>query len=398
MIEILEPYFDKNILNKIIYPINIQDQVYEFYIQYNISEKLDLNTNIDAIVIMFISVAICNKWKIKSNFPIDEKLYHNLLQIPNTYKKYHSKHTSLLSMIKYNEIDLILDLPTCNRSNSNKGLQCNITPISMGIDSLHTILLNKDHLTHLIYVNEMDRSSIIDNFQNSIKYVSNKYNKTLIIADSNFKDLMTWSLLIKDTNISIPGTNFAVFTSDAILFASCYPLGIKTMYFSGNGYKIIPYMVGQHHEINKYYISNEFNCNENHTPRINKINFIMNNDKELIKDMRVCNENNFIYNSIQYLNCSKCRKCYLTILYFYMLGYYDELKHIFLLPDKNEINIHLYSISNDKNKLLSSIYHDKIYDEYFKMYKNNNFNSIKDIVDNYTGEFIYENYVLTCKN
>ena len=108
MIEILEPYLDLTDLNKIIYPIIIQNIKYNFYIHYDVSEELDLNLDIDCIVAMLCSIAICNNWKIKSDLPIDEKLYKNLKELPHTYKKYHSKHTSLMSMIKYEEINLIL--------------------------------------------------------------------------------------------------------------------------------------------------------------------------------------------------------------------------------------------------------------------------------------------------
>ena len=393
MIEILKPFLDSNVLNKIIYPVYIDNNLHNFYIKYNISEKLDLNLNIDAIVIMLSSIAICNKWKIKSECSIDEKLYNNLLLLPNTYKKYHSKHIGLLSMIKYDEINLILDIPTCNRNNTNYGLNCNITPISMGVDSLHTILLNKNDLTHLIYINNLDNSNFIEDFKKNIKIVSDKYNKNLIIADSNFKKL-TISLKLNNSNISMPGTNYAVFTSDAIQLASSYPLGINTIYLSGFGFKNIPCIMGQHYEINKYFISNEYNIIDNHETRIKKINYIVNNDKQIIKYLHVCNDN-----TLESLNnCSNCLKCNLTIFYFYMLGYCDELNEIFILPKKDEIIHNLKIFHKNPIKNLYTKYNDLIYEQYLNLYLNNNEQPINNIINNYYGEFIEEKYVLLSKN
>jgi len=241
----------------------------------------------------------------------------------------------------------------------------------MGVDSLHTILFNKDVLTHLIYINNMDLSNTIPHFNKLLQKVSKKYDKKLIIANSNFKQ-MTMSLKLKN-NISMPGINYAVFTSDAILLASCYPLGLKKMYFSGFGSKKFPCLMGQHSEINKYFNSSEFVC--------------INNDKEIIKYIRVCNDPA----TTKYANCSKCRKCITTIMYFYMLGYYDVLKNSFLLPRKEKIKNYL--VPREETKL-SSIYFNKIFEEYVKLYNANQCNSLNNIIENYSGDFINDNYFL----
>jgi hypothetical protein len=410
MIEILQPVLDNNISNKIIYPVRIDRKLYEFYIHYDVPYTLDLNMNIDCIVVMLTSIAICNKWKIVSKLSIDEKLYNNLMQLPNTYKKYHSKHTSLLSMVKYEELNLVLEMPKCNRSSSKKelrreirnknesgtprlnpegkgyvGLRAKITSLSMGVDSLHTILFNKHALSHLIYINNMDLSNTIPHFNKLLQKVSNKYDKKLIIANSNFKQ-MTMSLKLNNS-ISMPGTNYAVFTSDAILLASSYPLGLKKMYFSGFGSKNFPCLMGQHSEINKYFNSSEFVCIANEVERVRKINFIVKNDEEIIKHIRVCNDPT----TTKCANCSKCRKCITTIMYFYILGYYDILKDSFLLPSKEKIKNHLVPYEESK---LSSVYFNKIFEEYVKLYNANQCNSLNNIIENYSGDFINDNYFL----
>ena len=388
MIEILQPYFDTTITNKIIYPVKINGNLYDFYMHYENEndKKMDLNLNIDGIVVMLSSIAICNKWKITSTLPIDEKLYNNLLKLPNTYKKYHSKHTSLLSMVSYDEIELILDLPTFNRENTiEKGLQCNITPISMGIDSLHTILSNLQEITHTIYINYMDVSTTVDNFHEVINYFSEKYNKSLIIANSNFKELLLLS--------NLPGTNYGVFMSDAILLASCYPLGLKKLYFSGFGNSNLPCLMSQHSDINKYFNSNEFTTCNNEIERIKKINYIVNNDVEMIKFLYVCNTY-ILNNTTNIVNCSKCRKCIITLLYFHMLGYIHLLNDTFVLPTEEELKHLMNTIHIGTNKALGTIYYDKIYEEYLKLYKNNNEEPLCEIIDNYCGKFVGEDYHL----
>lgn len=393
MIEILEPFLDKVETNKIIYPITIDETTYEFYIQYDFLKKIELNTNIDAIVIMLSSLAICNKWKIKSSLPIDKVLYNNLLNLPSTYKKYHKKHTSMLGMVAIDELNLILDIPTCNRSTNSKGLNANITPISMGIDSLHTILLNKDELSHIIYINNMDLSNKDPKFYDKINIVSNKYNKPLIVANSNFKKVIL-SLKSKESTanniIKLPGINYGVFTSDAILLASCYPLGIKQLYFSGFGNKNFPCLMGQHSEINKYFNSNEFITSNNETERIKKIDFIVKSDETLIKYIRVCNE----WPDKKCANCSKCRKCMITMLYFYILGYYEKLKNTFLITDDSIIEENLLTIHKGTDKGLSTIYFDKIYETFLNLYLENNRKPLNNIINNYNSDFINEDYHL----
>jgi len=392
MIEILTPFLDNITKHKIIYPIIINGISYQLYLQYNFSSPVELNTNIDAIVIMLSSIAICNKWKITSKLPIDTLLYDNLIGLPNSYKKYYKKHTGLLSMLSIDELNLILDMPTCTRNN-NKGLNANITPISMGIDSLHTILLNKDDLDHIIYINELDLSNKDPEFYNKINMVSNKYNKKLIIVNSNFKNLIL-SLKINTTDnniITMHGTNYGVFTSDAILLASCYPIGIKKLYFSGFGSKSFPCLMGQHTDINKYFNSSEFITINNETERIKKIDYIVKNDKTLIKDIRVCNN----MPTKKCNNCSKCGKCMKTILYFYMLGYYNTLNNTFLLPRISIIKKYLIKIHKYPHAVLSDIYFNKVYEGWLKLYLQNTMKPLTNIINDYTGDFINEDYHLS---
>jgi hypothetical protein len=389
MIEILTPILDNNC---IVYPVKINTVLYNFEIKYS-SENRDnfvLSDNIDGIVPMFVSIAICNKIPIVSQHPIDIELYNNLMKIQDIYKKYHSKHSYLLSMIKKDEINLVLDMPTCNRKNMNPvGLNANITPISMGIDSLHTILTNIDSVTHLIYINKLDNSNTINTFYSSIVEHSKNFNKELIYSTSNFKEIMC--------NLELHGTNYGVFTNDFIILASCYPLGIKTMYFSGLGGDI-PCLAGQHSEINQYLNSNEFINIHNNTARIKKIKYIIQYNPELLNKIRVCNDDisefekyNIAVPNI--LNCSVCEKCARTLAYIYMLGYYEKAI-TFYKPDVNFIDYYMENYYNRPKKIMADKYDDLALLGYLDIYNKNN-NSIYDILDKYDdGKFIGEEFII----
>jgi hypothetical protein len=373
MIDILQPILNNN---EITYPVIIDNTLHNFNIKYNI-ENITLNPNIDGIVPTLISIAICNKWKIHSEFPIDIKLYENLLKIPETFKKYHHKHTYLLKMITKEEIKVILDMPTCERTNI---YDKHITPISMGVDSLHTILTEMAKLTHLIYVNNLDLSNKINNFNNIITNIANKFNKPLIIADSDIKQ--------KLSDLCLPGTNYSVFTNDAIILALCYPLGINTIYFSGLGGDV-PFLSGQHSELNRYYCGNGFNNIHNNTLRIKKIKYILENDISLLSTLRVCNDDTSYTN---FLNCSNCCKCIYTLTYIYMLGHIDEA--ITFNTNVNYLDYFINEYSKKEGKLLFEIFDEKELLAFIKLYKSNN-NSLIDILDEYDGCFINDEFVLT---
>lgn len=387
MIEILKPKKFNNIIN---YPIKINNILYTFNICYtNYNGKL--NTNIDGIVIMMISIAICNKWKIKSVLPIDSLLYDNLLNIVDVYKKYHHKHF-ILNNITIDDLELILDMPKINRTKNNTNIK--IAPISLGVDSLYTMLFNIDNITHLIHIINLDASWNIKNFNNNIITFCKKYNKKLIIAQSNFKEIFS-----KLKNLKISGTDYGVFTSDIILTASLYALSPECIYYSGFG-KDIPCIMAQLNEINKYFKGNEFNSICKDILRIKKIKYILQKDSDIYYFLRVCNDDleratlnniskiinngNMYYTGI--FNCGKCGKCTRTYTYLYMLNYHDKIK-TFEKFNGNYLDYYIANIYNKPNKILASKYYDMIFMNILKIYKDNNNNL--DNINNY--DLVFEN-------
>jgi hypothetical protein len=149
--------------------------------------------------------------------------------------------------------------------------------------------------------------------------------------------------------------------------------------------------MGQHSDINKYFNSNEFTTCNNETERIKKIDFIVKTDEEIIKHMRVCNE----WTDAKCDNCSKCSKCIRTMLYFYMLGYYDKITNAFLILDETIMKDKLITIHKVNNPRLSTVYFNKIYEEWLNLYMRNNMQSLNGIINDYVGDFTNEDYHLS---
>ena len=382
MIEILEPYLCDQKKNSIVYPVIINGEEISFNITYKNKNLPPLNMNIDGIVIMLSSIAICNKLKITSKFPIDVALFNNLKKLPNCYKKYKVKHTSLLKDFTEENMNFVLELPTVNRRNYSSCLNTNVTPISMGIDSLHTILTNKKVLNNIIYISGLDLSNHDKNICEKIVNISKICNTPLIISISDFKQKMS--------KLKLNGTNYGVFTTNAIILASCYPLGINSLFFSGAGHDTFPCLSGEHFEYLQYYNSNEYTLVHNNAIRIKKINYIIQNKKELTPYIRVCNE----FPTNEYSNCGKCGKCLVTMLYMFMLGNYNELSKIFPLKDDTIIKENLFSFHKVKTEYLSSIYYARIYEEILKIYIKNNKQPLQNIINKYNGKFIDDQYYL----
>lgn len=338
MIKILEPII-KN--NQIEYKISINNVTYNFFVKY-FNYKGEINKNIDGIVVMLIPIAICNNLSIHSKFPIDKSLYNNLYKIPLLYQKYYEKHPCLLGkIIKKEDIILKLDLPVIERVviNNNNG----ISTLSLGIDSTYNLFKNNEFITHLLYVNTLDFSNSIPKLHNSLKYISRKYKKQLIIAESNVKEVVL--------KMNLNGTNYGVFTSHGILMMHFYPLNMKNIYFNGTSYT--PFLNGESVELTNCFFSNEYNISIPNLLRIDKLKYILEYDDDILNYLRVCNNT---YDG-KNINCSKCVKCKRTILFLYILGYYDKIKTFEKPKDVTDyIDFYISNMSEEKNMTESSKY------------------------------------------
>jgi len=372
MIEILEPYNGENFIR---YPVIINEKKHIFEIKYNTEI---LNNDIDGIVAMLAPIAICNRWRITSKLPIDKLLYDNLLNIPFVYRKFYNQNANQLGNLQKERISLKLDLPKIVRDSSYRK---NITPISLGVDSMHTIDVNKKDLTHLIYINHFDTSTNIKIFPQLVELIALKYKKELIIAESNFLSVLN--------SLKLPGTNFHIFLSDAILFASCYPLGIKNLYFSGFGGDI-PCLISQNSEVTQFFNSNVTKIVQNQTLRIKKLKYLAENTLAMTT-LRVCNED-YISKNKGILNCSKCKKCSRTLVYLYMLGRINDAT-TFEKVDDNYLEYYLENHFQSKEypRTVASTYYDKIFLNILKLYKENG--NLNDL-DNYDFIFIGEENVI----
>jgi hypothetical protein len=376
MIIILEPIVNKN---KIIYPVTILDKLYNFSIDYdNLDPSIKLNNCIDGIVCMLTPVAICNNLIIKSELPIDKMLYDNLIKLPITYKFYHDNRPYIVGEIKKEDIKLELIMPTCDRNKNNTNMV--ISCISLGVDSIYNVMTKKDHITHLMYICNLDTSSTIENFLYNINFFAKRYHKKLIIVNSNFRQILV-SLKLNASGI--------MFTGDSLQLASMYPLNMNTIIFNGSGTEgsyDYPSLHPQHAHLNKYYNSNEFNTINNDTCRIKKLKYITSNDIFLLNILRVCTSNTVcktkkvhIGNNSYYkgdINCMKCFKCNITFAYLYMLrnnniiniiGNKDYLSHFL----KNS-----YDYKKKDHYTTGQKYTIMEFDNIHNLYKNNNLDSL----------------------
>ena len=246
---------------------------------------------------------------------------------------------------------LVLNLPTINRSNTN---QCSnhVISFTFGVDSTYNLCQNYDQITHAVYIREMDHSSKIENFESNLIDFVTSMKIQPIVLETNFKYEFQHS-------IKLTGTNFAVFTSDAMVLATVYPLGIGLIYFNGFGInhptERFPCLMGQHYDLVKYYHSNEFQGQYVDCYRIDKLKYIWENCPELIPKLRFCGEL-----TKNHLNCYKCGKCMKTVAYMKMLG--------IDVPGTDHITPEI--ASNLPIKTLSGKYfaetYKKIYEEYIK--------------------------------
>lgn len=382
-IEVYKPNIKNNLIT---YPIRIIDKVHEFKISCD--KNCKFNENIDGIVVMLTSIAICNNLTIKSSLPIDEKLYDNLMQLPNVYKKYHSVNNYLIGLIDKEKLQLNMDIPKVKRNPTRNGKIMSV--VSLGIDSTYAILKRSD-ITHIVYIDKLDTSSTIRYFTKNVEYFAGLVNKQLIMIDSNFKKI--FSLL------KIKGTNYAVFMTDIIIFATLYALNPQTVVFNGTGYEgknYIPCFYGQHNEVNYLINSNELNTEIVDVIRVKKIKYILQSRPELLNILRVCNDydgsknikkkqrgkNIYYYGTI---NCTECEKCSKTLAYITMLGYYDYALS-FNINDKHNKKNYLdrYNSINDpkiQTLGLESKFSYMVYKNVYDLYKKyGNLNNI----DNYT--------------
>ena len=372
MIKILEPYINNS--NSIVYPVIINDKDLTFNISYNNITPKKLNLNIDGIVIMLSSIAICNNLKIHSTLPIDKTLYNNLQNLPDFYKQFKKEFNK-----NFENNKLILDLPTVDRVN-NYNLR--ITPISMGIDSLHTIISNRKNLDNIIYIDGLDLSNCFNFTKHNISKISRKLNIPLIYSFSDFKK--------KIRELKLGGTNYGVFNVNSIILACCYPLGINSLYFSGAGHDTFPCLIGEHYELLKYYTSEQYKLFHNNALRIKKIYDLREFSRKLFKIIRVCNDD---YNN-NHINCGKCGKCLVTMLYMHILGYRYEITKMFLHDNYRLIENNLFSFHKAKKLWLSSTYYAKIYKEIIDLYISNKNKSLENIINQYHGKFKNEDFYL----
>ena len=115
--------------------------------------------------------------------PIDSVLYNNLMKIPDVYKKYHPVHTSLMSHLTKEEICLDLQIPVCERPARQN---CSVTSMSLGVDSLCTILQKAATIDTTIHIRGLDGP--LEPFaEANVQYAGRVLGVPIQFIKSNFK-------------------------------------------------------------------------------------------------------------------------------------------------------------------------------------------------------------------
>ena len=366
MIEIAKPILTGSSIE---YPVRINQIEYRFTLEI---EGRQITPEIDGLVCMLAPIAILNCLPIKSEEPIDSVLYENLMKLPAIYKKYHHKHTSLMAHLTPEDIKLDLDIPICNRPRRQN---CSVTSMSLGVDSLCTILQKADTIDTTIHIRGLDGP--LEPFAEiNLQYASRILDVPIQFIKTNFKSVMG--------KLPLKGTNYGVFTGDSIFVAAVYPLGASHIIFNGFGCEdSFPCLSGQHPEVNQYFQSAEFTSENVDMARVKKVKYLLDKKPQLLNVLKVCTNmlqprqlaakldtNGIYYDAV--VNCSNCGKCDKTLLYIWMLGqYHNASTFTHTHPDFLEYFERTYVNNPDykKNRLLASSFYDILVEKVLAFYK-----------------------------
>ena len=351
---------------RIEYPVTINGKDYLFYIQCK-DWPTALDASIDGLVTNLSHVAICNDLEITSAGPIDELLYQNLMKLPEVYKQHHYARSYVTGHTPVDQIRLRLTLPTCKRTANTTGIA--ITPLSMGLDSLYTILKRKDEITHLMYIKGMDPGQIPTAVEKNMEFVANYTGKKLLIVESNFRNELQGTKLI---------ASGIMYTGDSMLFALAYPFCPEKVVFNGVGDALYtPAIHPQHPDLNHYYFSNQLTSSDLDIDKIFKIKYLLEEHPIILEISRVCSDTvklptilPTVYNGNTYLrgtfNCGECSKCCRIFAMIQMLDKDHPLLHT---TDYITKYLNKHYDYRKKPYSTSVIYMTKVFDAIYAIYK-----------------------------
>ena len=321
MIKFFKPIVEKN---KITYPIHFIDQTVKITHEYLTKEQFQLNTNIEAIIAPYVSIAICNRIPIVSEEPIDKLFYDNLMKMPAIYHK----HCEDLSKLNGGVFSLKIDAPVIKKTPKIESTRC-ATAMSGGVDCIYTLIKKQDQITDLFYVigYDIDECKLnqkwIKEVVNLNTKIANKFNKNLIICRSNLL------CHIKELSKKYYGSSWAIYTVGGGIASIIYPLNFNKLLISGDGTGIdkhkTSYICGLFYD--NLYTSNILKVEHyDIVTRWEKVHAIAKYDPTLLANLRFCIK----YTDKDGLNCGKCVKCVRTYIMLYLLGLgkYVEIKGV----------------------------------------------------------------------
>lgn len=202
-------------INKIIYPITINNKPYNIYFKY------PKNTNIgvynEGIVAIFYSIAKYNNIELKVDSPVEKAFKKSIMNINDPIARFKNINRN------DNFLNKTYSRENINIAEDDKKKPLVVCPLSGGIDSLYSATKFRKEITHFFYVIGFDINHLkstrkwIDHNISHVKSIIKKYydNKPLLIIKTNL--IIILDIIFKEQGIN---TETTYLTMGFCLFAS----------------------------------------------------------------------------------------------------------------------------------------------------------------------------------
>ena len=223
-----------------------------------------------------------------------------------------------------------------------------------GVDSFYTLLTSHKSIDAILFVINYDvgekKPYLLHKQLETLKLVSNKFEKELIISKSNHWDLIRQKKInyLPELSKYHRGDIWGKFLHGPALISHAYNLSNdfnKLFIPSTHDPKFINFLWGSLREIDPLYSSEDLEIvHHGDCGRFEKIKKILQIDKSLIfKNLKVCYKN-----PDQIYNCSSCRKCIQTLISIELINpKYLENLETFSINKSNYLELKEEYLKND---------------------------------------------------
>ncbi len=276
---------------------------------YNFKGRLYVG--VEGFISLILPYAINENIEIETKYTVDKTYYDNIKNILKKYEEWNpQKNINLRIHAPIKKKKLVFNRP-------NRKSLCSFTG---GVDSFFTLIENNNSIGGLMYVQNFDvfdsQNKLLDSVLKMVRSVSQKYNKQVIICNSNIRKEFPRRFS--------PYFGWGKYLHGPALMCLAYPLSptYKHYFIPGTGKSSISMQWGSSHHIDHHNSSSFFYISHSGDhDRYDKLKIMLGKDTFPLEHLKVCYKN-----KNQAYNCSKCEKCYRTIICIYLLGYKDKMK------------------------------------------------------------------------